>query len=174
MSMQTRLQDLATRVATECKSIRTLVNGNAANLAALNTTAKGNLVAALNELKGEIDALALAAGATINDASSSSTTQTWSINKISSELAAAVAALVASAPSALNTLDELANALGDDANFATTIATALGNRVRTDTAAQGLNGTQQTNARTNIAAVGTAEIGDPDTNFVTGFDAGLT
>lgn len=174
MSMQTRLQDLATRVATECKSIRTLVNGNAANLAALNTTAKGNLVAALNELKGEIDALALAAGATINDASSSSTTQTWSINKISSELAAAVAALVASAPSALDTLDELANALGDDANFATTIATALGNRVRTDTAAQGLNGTQQSNARTNIAAVGSAEIGDPDTNFVTGFEAGLT
>jgi hypothetical protein len=174
MSMQTRLQDLATRVATECKSIRTLVNGNAANLAALNTTAKGNLVAALNELKGEIDALALAAGATINDASSSSTTQTWSINKISSELAAAVAALVASAPSALNTLDELAAALGDDASFATTVATSLGNRVRTDTAAQGLDSTQRSNARTNIAAVGSAEIGDPDTNFVTTFETGLT
>jgi len=39
--------------------------------------------------------------------------------------AAQVAALVASAPSLLNTLDELAAALGDDANFAATMTTAL-------------------------------------------------
>jgi microcystin-dependent protein len=39
---------------------------------------------------------------------------------------AAVAALVDSAPTTLNTLDELALALGDDANFATTTATAIG------------------------------------------------
>ena len=44
---------------------------------------------------------------------------------------AVVNALIASAPGALNTLDELAAALGDDANFAATVATALttlGNR----------------------------------------------
>lgn len=38
---------------------------------------------------------------------------------------AAVAALVAGAPGALNTLDELAAALGDDANFAATVANSL-------------------------------------------------
>jgi hypothetical protein len=38
----------------------------------------------------------------------------------------AVANLVDSAPTTLNTLDELALALGDDANFATTTATAIG------------------------------------------------
>jgi hypothetical protein len=37
-----------------------------------------------------------------------------------------VANLVASAPAALDTLDELAAALGDDANFASTTATAIG------------------------------------------------
>ena len=37
-----------------------------------------------------------------------------------------VANLVASAPAALDTLDELAAALGDDVNFATTTATAIG------------------------------------------------
>lgn len=37
-----------------------------------------------------------------------------------------VANLIASAPAALDTLDELAAALGDDANFATTTATAIG------------------------------------------------
>ena len=39
---------------------------------------------------------------------------------------AAVAAIVDSAPATLNTLDELAAALGDDTNFATTTATAIG------------------------------------------------
>lgn len=38
---------------------------------------------------------------------------------------AAVAALINSAPGALDTLDELAAALGDDANFAATVTTAL-------------------------------------------------
>lgn len=174
MSLATRLTDLATRIATECKSIRTLVNGNAADLSALDTTTKTSLVAALNELKGELDELALASGATINDASSSSTTQTWSIDKIASEIGVAVAALIASAPSALNTLDELAAALGDDASFSATVTTALGNRVRTDTNAQGLNDTQKGNARTNIGAIAAADIGDPDTNFVTTFETGLT
>ncbi|WP_375592177.1 hypothetical protein [Chitiniphilus eburneus] len=42
------------------------------------------------------------------------------------KIAAAVAALVAAAPSALDTLKELATALGNDPNFATTISTALG------------------------------------------------
>jgi hypothetical protein len=40
----------------------------------------------------------------------------------------AVAALVDSAPTTLDTLDELAFALGEDPNFATTMATALGNK----------------------------------------------
>jgi hypothetical protein len=40
-----------------------------------------------------------------------------------------VAALVASAPAALDTLDELAAALGDDANYATTITTALATKL---------------------------------------------
>lgn len=41
------------------------------------------------------------------------------------EVAAAVAALVASAPGALDTLDELAAALGDDANYAASVTAAL-------------------------------------------------
>jgi hypothetical protein len=40
----------------------------------------------------------------------------------------AASALVASAPSTLNTLNELATALGNDASFSTTISTALGNK----------------------------------------------
>ena len=170
-TLETRLNNLATRVATECKALRTLVNGNAVDLVALTTTAKGSLVAALNELQSEIDAIG--SPATINDASSASTTQTWSITKISSEIAAALNALTTGAPTALNTLDELAAALGDDANFASTVTTALGNRVRTDTAAQGLTLPQKLNARTNIDAYGSIELGNPDADLVATFNTGL-
>lgn len=41
----------------------------------------------------------------------------------------AVASLVNTAPEVLNTLDELAAALGDDPNFATTVATEIGKKV---------------------------------------------
>jgi hypothetical protein len=41
----------------------------------------------------------------------------------------AISNLVASAPSTLDTLNELATALGNDANFATTVSTSIGNRV---------------------------------------------
>lgn len=164
-TMQTRLTDLVTRVATEFKAIRTLINGNAANLSGLTTTNKTSLVAALNELKSAL-------GASINDAAPSTTT-TYSSDKIVGLINSAVSSLVASAPGALDTLDELAAALGDDANFAATVSTALGNRVRTDTALQGLDVTQQSNARANIGAYGSAEIGNPDTDFVTVFTNGL-
>lgn len=46
-----------------------------------------------------------------------------------------LADLVANAPTALNTLDELAAALGDDANYAATITTALGNKANTSSLA---------------------------------------
>lgn len=170
MSLVTNLTNLATRVATEAKALRTLVNGNAADLSALTTSAKSNLVAAVNELKAAINALGTPA--TINDAATN-TTQTWSSDKISDEITAALNAAIDGAPGALDTLNELAAALGDDANFASTVTTGLSNRVRTDTNAQGLTGTEKTNARTNIDAASATDVGDTTTNFVTTFEAGL-
>jgi hypothetical protein len=61
-----------------------------------------------------------------------------------------IAALANSAPATLNTLDELAAALGDDANFSTTVTTSLSNRLRIDVSNQGLTGAQKTNALTNL------------------------
>jgi hypothetical protein len=58
--------------------------------------------------------------------------------------------LIGTAPVLLDTLGELSDALGDDPNFSTTILTALGNRLRVDTNAQGLTAPQKTNAKTNI------------------------
>lgn len=172
MSLQNRLTDLTTRIATEIKTLRTLINGNTVDLSALTTTAKGNLVAALNELKSDVDAAASSGGASINDVGTS-TASVWSSGRTNDAITTAIAVLTTGAPAALDTLDELAAALGDDANFAATITTALGNRVRTDTATQGLTTQQQQNARTNISVLSATEIGDPETNFVTTFNAGL-
>lgn len=49
----------------------------------------------------------------------------WTGIPSSAEITSAVNALVNGAPGALDTLDELAQALGDDANFATTVTNAL-------------------------------------------------
>jgi len=46
----------------------------------------------------------------------------------------AVSGLVNSAPAALDTLNELATALGNDANFATTVSTQIGTKVSVDSA----------------------------------------
>jgi hypothetical protein len=63
----------------------------------------------------------------------------------------AVAALVSSAPQTLDTLKELADALGDDPNFATTMATQLGNKVDKETG-KGLSTNDYTTAEKNKLA----------------------
>lgn len=172
MSLSTNLTNLATTVATECKSLRTLINGKVSDLSALSTTAKGNLVAAVNELKSAIDALAASSGAQINDVATN-TTQTWSSTKISAQITDSLNAFAAGAPAALDTLQELAAAIGNDANFASSVTTALGNRVRTDIDTQGLNATQKQNARTNIDAASATDVGSTTTDYVAVFNAGL-
>lgn len=169
-TLATRLTDLATRIATEAKALRTLINGNAADLTALTTTAKSNLVAALNELKGLIDGLVL--GDVINDAATN-TSDTWSSQKISDSISTAISVLTSGAPAALNTLDELAAALGDDANAITAITTALGARLRFD-ASQTLTAPEKVQANANLGAASLVDTGTLDTNFVTVFETGLT
>lgn len=165
MSLVTVLTDLTTRIATECKSLRTLINNNTAGLSSLTTTTKTNLVAAINELNtaiGTINSNLI----DIDDASTTATGDTWSVSKIVSAIAAAKNEILGGAGAAFDTLKELQDALGADASFATTINTALGNRVRFD-ASQTLTAPQQLQACSNIG------VGDPTTNFVTVFETGL-
>ena len=56
---------------------------------------------------------------------SNGTTWNWATPITSMDISNAIAALVDSAPDTLNTLNELAAALGDDANFSTTITNQL-------------------------------------------------
>lgn len=156
MTMETRLIALAQAIGADIKDL----NAKRGLLSSLNTTDKTSIVAAINEI---VAALA-SAGASINDtAGDGNTTETWSANKIFDEIAAAKDAvtnsLVNGAAATLDTLNELAAALGNDPNYAATIATALTKRIRVD-AAQSFTGPEQLQACQNIG------VGNPEVDLV--------
>jgi len=154
MSLQTRLSDLITRMGTEFKAIRTLISGTATgNVSGLNTTAT-DLVGAVNEVKLTADNAAGTLSVLIDDASASATT-TYSSLKIDADINTAVNNLVGGAPGALDALNELANAIGNDANFSATITNSLA--LKADSA----------NVYTRT------ELGDPETDLVVLFNAAL-
>ncbi|WP_311969355.1 hypothetical protein [Pseudomonas baltica] len=161
MSLETKIIALAQAIGADVKLLKT----NIGDLTALPTTAKNNIVAAISELYGLLGS----SGAVIDDtAGAGATSVTWSADKSTTFVGNAVYALrtelTAGAAAALDTFAELAAALGNDPNFAATIATGLGNRVRVD-AAQTFTTAQKLQARTNIDAVGTADIGDTEHDF---------
>jgi hypothetical protein len=205
MSLQTRLTSLSEILGTDVKALRarataletsvgtvanlsttnktSLVNATnelntkIGNLPSLTTTATSNVVAAINELKTNIGQLEQGTSTLVDDAAPiSATDKTWSANKINTTIDNAVTALVGGAPAALDTLKELADALGSDA-LSTTITTALGLRVRVDEA-QSFDTTQMTTGRTNIGAAAESvvsqlvtNLGDLDHNFVADYEA---
>lgn len=78
--------------------------------------------------------ITLASAAAVNDivevvtVTNLNSTNTYTQAEIDTIVNTQISNLIASAPASLNTLDELALALGDDANFATTVTNALSNR----------------------------------------------
>lgn len=154
MSLETRIVALAQAMGADVKAL-TAAQGT---LTSLNTTTKTSLVAAINELL----ALIGSAGASIDDAAGNGNTGvTWSADKIFDSIEAAKAAvkneILGGAGAALDTLNELATALGNDPSFATTIAAEVANRVRYD-AAQTLTSPQQAQARANIGAAAASDV----------------
>lgn len=152
MTLEARVVALAQAIGTDVKTLTTAVG----SLSGLTTTAKNNLVAAINEI-------AQAAATGIDDGVTGAAS-TWSSTKISSEISGAVSGLVGGAGAALDTLKELANALGNDPSFATTIATQIANRVRFDEA-QTLTAPQKAQACDNIGAASLVATGDLDRDF---------
>ncbi len=163
MSLQTKIHSLVIRVADEFKTVNTRIG----NLSSLSTADKSTLVAAINELKTAVTALAL-----IDDQSPGSTTTTFSASKIVTLLDALRAQILGGADSAYDTLLELQQALQNDQTGIAALTAAIDKRVRFD-AAQTLSNTEQTQARNNIGAVASTDIGNTDTDFVALFEAQL-
>lgn len=89
MALDTIFAALAEEIGNEHKALRMLINGNVVDLDALTTTAKANLVEALNEVRE----LAIANDATIDD-ETVSTDSTYSSAKIVATIDEAITAVI--------------------------------------------------------------------------------
>jgi len=94
MTFKDQVQDLAVRIGTEFKTIRTEIANLVGSKASLTTTDKSTIVAAINEVKASLSG----AGAVINDATASGTSvysSTKSTAVANAAASAAAAALIA-------------------------------------------------------------------------------
>ena len=148
-TQQQRITELAQAIAQDIRELN-LSQGLLSNLSTSNKT---SLVEAINELN-----LAISNTTGIDD-NTEDANSTWSSTKIKKSITTAISDLVNGSDSALDTLKELADALGNDANFAATLAEQMGKRVRVDES-QMFSASEQLTACTNIG------IGDPDTDLL--------
>lgn len=161
MTRSERIKALVQAVGADIKALK-LADGD---LSSLTTTNKANLVGAINEL----NALASQpSGAQIDDAAADGATDVvWSAGKVFDAILEAKNAvkddLVNGAGSALDTLKELADALGNNPSFAADIATTLAKRVRVDEA-QTFTALEKKQGCENLG------IGDPDYDFVADYN----
>jgi len=181
--VDTAVDTLELLVDTTRTSIEADFNGKIGDTTALTTTAKGNIVLAVNEVKGLVDAAKSAADALINDTTPGLTT-VYSSTKTDQQIKVAVDAVVDGASDALNTLKELSAALGDDADFASTVTTSLAKRVSVE-GPQVFSDAELLQGRTNLDVFSKAQvtamikavtdtIGDVSTlDAVADFDAAL-
>lgn len=164
---------LVQAIGPDIKVLKTSVG----DLTTLTTTAKSNLVSAINELYTVVSQ-----AVTINDAlGMGATTTTWSADKIYNTIELAKQAvkdqLLDGASTALDTLKEFQTAINNDPTFATTILDALGKRVRVD-AEQIFTDPEKAQGRSNIGAASatdltalTAALGDLTTDLVAVYNA---
>ncbi|MTD33670.1 hypothetical protein [Paludibacterium denitrificans] len=154
MSLDTKLTLLARALGTDVKSLTAAVG----NPAALTTTAKNSLVAAINEVQA-----ALQSTTVIND-TSASTTSTYSSSKMTDLLAQLKSDILGGASAAYDTLKEIETKLGSDDTALANLLSAVGNRV-SFADAQSLTAAQQLQACQNIG------IGDPTVDLVAAYNA---
>ena len=162
MSLETKLVAFAQAVGVD---IGELIETRG-DLAALTTTQKTSLVAAINELKAGLGSIDLTA--IINDAAGVGVVdKTWSADKIVSALDALKTEILDGAPEAFNTLKEIADYLAANDGTLEALLTAINNRVRFD-AAQTLTTEQKLTACTNIG------VGNPEVDLVAAYTTAKT
>ena len=152
-TLNQQIQNLATQIGSDVKTII----ANQGNLSALTTGQKANLVAAINELRADLNSIDT--GSVINDETPSDST-TYSSNKIISEITAKCqevkSALLGGAGDAYDTLKELADLITENKELIDSLQELAGAHVRYD-AAQELSPGQKTQARSNIGAADDAD-----------------
>lgn len=152
-TIEQRIILLAQAIGADIKQLDTAQG----DLTALPTSAKTNLVAAIAELYDMANGTVR-----IDDqAGVGAVGVTYSVDKILDSILVAKNALkdelLGGAGEALDTLQELGAALGNDADFAATVASQLALRLRVD-AEQTLTEVQKAQGRTNLGAASVADL----------------
>ena len=142
-STATTKANTATTKASEASSSASTATTKANDASASATSASGSASTATTKASEASSSATSASGSAstattkASEASSSASAAASSASSASSAATTAVNAVIDTAPANLNTLNELAAALGDDANYASTTTTALGNRyTKTETDAR--------------------------------------
>jgi len=182
-TLQVRLENLAAAIGGKIKEVKTLVNGNLADLSALTTTAKTNLVAATNEVRalaaGKQDALGFTPvdAATIGQANGivplDGTTKISSAYLPSYVDDVIEAANVAALP-ATGVAGVLYVTLNDNKEFrwgGSAYVAIVASPGTTDNVPEGSTNLYFTNGRAQSAM--SATLGNPDTDLVNVFNAAL-
>jgi 23S rRNA pseudoU1915 N3-methylase RlmH len=175
MTLQQRLNALITSIGTDIKSLIQ----KQGDLVTLNTTSKSNLVSAINEVLtkegdlstlsttvksnlvvaiNEVFSIANSGANVIDDASTSANDKTWSVSKIKTEIALAITNLINGADGASDTLKELADQILALSQADAGLISAVSSQTFTPA--------QKSQARNNIDAYGSVELGNPDTDLV--------
>lgn len=185
-TLQVRIQELATRIGTECKTL----HGQIGTLTNLTTTQKTSLVLALNEVNSALSALTTTVGTNssditavkarvdtaesaiealqtavdgalkINDTTASTTT-VYSSSKVESVVSASAQQvkddLLNGAGTAYDTLKELGDLIKTNQDAISSLEAIAAGHVRFDQA-QTLTEEQKTQARSNIGAASATEV----------------
>ena len=141
-TLEQRLSSVIQAIGADIKILKTAKG----DLTALSTTAKTNLVEALNEIF------------TLANTKASSTDITSAINTLKTEI------MGTGVPEALNTLKEIATYIQSDETLGVSLSTAITKRVRFDDV-QTLTTPEKLQACTNIG------VGNPDVDLVALFNA---
>lgn len=156
----TQEQRLTLALQTIGTDVKTII-GNQGQLSTLNTSAKSSLVSALNEIYSLIST-----AISIDDNASTGSNKTYSIDKIKSSIQSLKDDLLGGVPTtAFDTLKEIADYIGTDQTATSGLVTAIAKRVAVDSV-QTFTANEKTQARENIEAFGSKEIGNPDTDLL--------
>ena len=157
--------------ATDAATARSVIGAGTSNLV-IGTTAStakaGNYTPSWGDVSGK--PAVIAAGTT--EAAARTAISVSSTAEMNSAISAAVNGIVDGAPAAFDTLKEISDYLAANDTAVGGITTALANRVRVD-ASQSFTEPQKVQARTNIDVYSKAEIGNPETDLVSVFEAAL-
>ena len=166
MTLRQRIDELADAIGAELKKVIVKIG----SIDMLQTTERGSVVGAVNELKKRIDNIGSGnSGAAIDDTAPAAD-KAYSSQKVDSLIIAAKTAvkseILDGADAAYDTLQEVAKYIEQDKTGATALSEAVAKRLRIDES-QVLTQAQKTAVETTL------NLGDTDTDFVAKFNQAL-